>query len=117
MQKLKVSLIINKHIDEVFQAFLEPKNIPFWMTNVVNYEVTEGKMGEKGAIVRLHYSQNRQKMMLEDRLLIYCEKGKKYVSERASKTMIVQLETTFHPSRKIPPECVWFGREKAKHCY
>ena len=112
MAKFKTSIIIDKPIDEVIQAYLEPKNIPYWMTNVVNYEVIEGKMGEIGTIIRLHYNQSGQNIIIEDRL-IYCEKGKKYVSERASKTLIVQLETTFYPLKNATKmNLVWSGKGK-----
>lgn len=39
-----ISTIISKHPNIVSQAFLEPKNIISWMTNLEKYEVIKEKI-------------------------------------------------------------------------
>jgi len=110
MAKFKISIVINKPIDVVIQAYLEPKNIPYWMTNINKSEVIKGKMGEVGSIVHLHYNNNGQISIIEDKL-IYCEAGIKYVSRRVNQSLDVHLETNFRSLKNASKmSLIWSGK-------
>ena len=80
MVKFIISTIINKPANVVSLAFLEPKNIIYWMTNLEKYKVIKGKIGEIGSIAHLHYYEKGRSYIMEDRPE-HCEPGKKYVSQ------------------------------------
>ena len=95
MVKFIISTILNKPHNIVTQAFLEPKNIIYWMTNLEKFEMIKGKIGEVSSIAHLHYYEKGRSYIMENRLE-HCEPGKKYVSQVLSEALIVHVKTTFY---------------------
>ncbi len=92
MTTFNASIIINKPSDIVTEALMNPDNFPYWQTDLEKFEVVEQKPGEVGSIGRLHYSQKGRSYIMEDKL-IYCEPGKKYVSEVSGDVISARVET------------------------
>ncbi len=112
MTKFKISTIINQPIDIVIKALMNPDNFPYWTTDLEKFEVIKGKAGEVGSIAHLHYSQKGRSYVMEDKL-IYCEPGKKYVSQVSGDALAAHVETTLHSSgNETEMNLIWSGKGK-----
>ena len=112
MTKFTINITINQPIDTVVKAFLNPDNITYWTTDLEKFEVIKEEVGKVGSIARLHYSQKGRKYIMEDKM-IYCEPGKKYVSEVSGDALLANVETTFHPlGDQTEVKMTWAGKGK-----
>jgi uncharacterized protein YndB with AHSA1/START domain len=59
MTKFEVNTVINKPIEIVVDALMNPDNFIHWTTDLEKFEVIERKPGEVDSIAHLHYSQKR----------------------------------------------------------
>ncbi|KPK82906.1 MAG: hypothetical protein AMS27_13660 [Bacteroides sp. SM23_62_1] len=110
MTTFKVSITINQPVDIVTDALMNPDNFPYWQTDLVKFEVIERKPGEVGSIGLLHYSQKGKSYVMEDKL-IYCEPGKKYVSQVTSDVLTARVETILQSSdNKTEMTLIWEGQ-------
>lgn len=80
MPKFHVSVAINKHIETVYQAYIDPDNMLLWTDGLEKIEIVKGEFGQIGATMHLHYNQKGRKSTLEDRLKSI-EVGKMIVSQ------------------------------------
>ncbi|UCD05490.1 MAG: SRPBCC family protein [candidate division WOR-3 bacterium] len=96
MTGFEISITINKPIDIVAAALNNADNFPYWQTGLERFEVVKGGPNQVGSIGRLHYSQKGRSYVMEDRLM-YCEPGKKYISEVEGDAIFARVETTLHP--------------------
>ncbi len=112
MTEFEVSIVINKPIEIVVDALMNPDNFVHWQTDLVKFEVIERKPGEVGSIAHLHYSQKGRSYIMEDKM-IYCEPGKKYVSEVSGDVITAKVETTLQPmGEKTKINLQWSGKGK-----
>ena len=112
MTEFKVSTVINKPIKIVVDALMNPDNFVHWQTDLVKFEVIERKPGEVGSIAHLHYSQKGRSYIMEDKM-IYCEPGKKYVSQVSGDVITAKVETTLHSmGKKTKINLRWSGKGK-----
>jgi hypothetical protein len=112
MTTFKINIIINQPVDVVNMALMNPNNFPFWQTDLEKFEVVNGKPGEIGSIGHLHYSQKGRSYIMEDKL-IYCEPGKKYVSQVTGEALIAKVETILLESEnKTEIILTWSGKGK-----
>ena len=112
MTKFTISITIDQPVDTVVKAFLNPYNITYWTTDLEKFEVIKEEAGKVGSIARLHYSQKGRPYVMEDKM-IYCEPGKKYISEVTGDALTANVETTFHPSgNQTEVKMTWAGRGK-----
>lgn len=112
MITFKVSTVIDEPIDIVIKALMNPDNFPYWTTDLEKFEVIKGKTGEVGSIGRLHYVQKGRSYVLEDKL-IYCEPGKKYVSQVSGDALTANVETTLHSTgNRTEMSITWSGKGK-----
>ena len=112
MTTFKVSIIINQPIDIVVKALMDPDNFPYWQKDLEKFEVIKRTPGEVGSIGHLHYSQKGRSYVMEDKL-IYCEPGKKYVSQVSGDVINAQVETTLNSSGNNTEMIVtWSGKGK-----
>jgi hypothetical protein len=93
MTSFEISTEINKPVDIVTAALNNADNFPYWQNDLERFEVVKGGPDQVGSIGRLHYSQKGRSYIMEDRL-IYCEPGKKYVSEVEGDALFARVETT-----------------------
>jgi hypothetical protein len=93
MIEFEVSTLIGKPVKIVVDALMNPDNFVHWQTDLVKFEVVERKSGEVGSIAHLHYSQKGRSYIMEDKM-IYCEPGKKYVSQVSGDVITAKVETT-----------------------
>lgn len=107
-----VSTLINQPLDIVTKALMNPENFPYWTTDLVKFEVMKGTPGEVGSIGHLHYLQKGRSYVMEDKL-IYCEPGKKYVSQVSGDALTAIVETVLHPlGNKTEMKVTWSGKGK-----
>ncbi len=112
MTEFEVSIVINKPIKIVVDALMNPDNFVYWQTDLVKFEVIERKPGEVGSIAHLHYSQKGRSYIMEDKM-IYCEPGKKYVSQVSGDVITAKVETTLHSmGKKTKINLQWSGKGK-----
>ena len=112
MTEFEVNTVINKPIDVVVSALMNPDNFVHWQTNLEKFEVIERKPGEVGSIAHLHYSQKGRSYIMEDKM-IYCEPGKKYVSKVSGDALTAKVETTLQSiDEKTKINILWSGKGK-----
>ena len=112
MTNFEISTTINKPIDIVAAALNNADNFPYWQTDLERFEVVKGGPNQVGSIGRLHYSQKGRSYIMEDRL-IYCEPGRKYVSEVEGDAIFAKVETTLQPlDSKTRMNLQWSGKGK-----
>ena len=58
MTTYEVSTVINRPVDIVVKALMNPDNFVYWHTGLEKYELVQGKPGEVDSIGRLHYSKD-----------------------------------------------------------
>lgn len=95
MVKFEISTVINQPIDVISKALSNPENHVYWTTNLEKFEVIKGAPNEVGSVARLHYLENGRSYIMEDKL-IYCDPGKKYISEVTGEVLTARVETTLH---------------------
>ena len=112
MTSFEISTIINKPITIVTQALNNADNFPYWQTDLKKFEVVKGGPDQVGSIGRLHYVQKGKSYIMED-TLIYCEPGKKYVSEVEGDAIFARVETTLQAfDSKTKMSLRWSGKGK-----
>ena len=112
MTSFEISITINKPVDVVTQALNKADNFPYWQTDLKKFEIVKGGPDQVGSVGRLHYSQKDRTYVMEDRL-IYCEPGKKYVSEVEGDAIFARVETTLQPlDSKTRMNLQWSGKGK-----
>ena len=112
MMEFEVNTVINKPINIVVDALMNPDNFVHWQTDLEKFEVIERTPGEVGSIAHLHYSQKGRSYIMEDKM-IYCEPGKKYVSEVSGDAIYAKVETTLQPmGEKTKINLQWSGKGK-----
>ena len=109
----KASVLIDRPVDVVVEALMNPDNFPYWQTDLERFEVVERKPGEVGSIGRLHYSQKGRPYIMEDKM-IFCEPGKKYVSQVTGEAITAVVEIALHSSGdQTEMSITWSGRGKS----
>jgi hypothetical protein len=112
MMEFEVNTVINKPIEIVVDALMNPDNFVHWQTDLEKFEVIERKPGEVGSIAHLHYSQKGRSYIMEDKM-IYCEPGKKYVSQVSGDVITAKVETTLQSmGDKTKINLRWSGKGK-----
>ena len=112
MMEFEVNTVINKPVEIVVDALMNPDNFVHWQTDLVRFEVIERKPGEVGSIAHLHYSQKGRSYKMEDKM-VYCEPGKKYVSVVTGDAISAKVETTLKPmGEKTKINFRWSGKGK-----
>jgi uncharacterized membrane protein len=113
MIQFEVSVLIDKPIDIVFQAYVDPDNMLKWSTDLERFEIIEGQPGKIGSHARLHYNENGRKSILDDRLVEYKPK-EKIVSSVSGGGLIANVETLFNSKAPSKTEIIlkWKGTSK-----
>ena len=112
MMEFEVNTVINKPINIVVDALMNPDNFVHWQTDLEKFEVIERTPGEVGSIAHLHYSQKGRSYIMEDKM-IYCEPGKKYVSQVSGDIITAKVETTLQSmDEKTKISLKWSGKGK-----
>jgi uncharacterized membrane protein len=108
--QFNISLVIDKPIKIVYQAYIDPENMMQWTKDLEKFEIIKGKFGEIGATARLHYNQKGSKSILEDKLE-YLEPGKKIVSQVTGGGLKARVETAFiSGTDKTELFLIWNGK-------
>ncbi|TFG21937.1 MAG: SRPBCC family protein [Promethearchaeota archaeon] len=92
--RFHISVNTNQPIEIVWEAFIKPENMLHWTKYLEKVEVVKGKLGEIGAVSRLHYLEKGKPYILEDKLVSY-EEGKKIGSQVSGQRMLINVETFF----------------------
>jgi len=112
MTEFQISTIINKPVDIICKALNNPDNHTYWTTDLERFEVIKGGPDMVGSVARLHYSQKGKTYIMEDKL-IYCEPGKKYISEVSGDAINATVETNLKAiGDKTEMSLKWSGRGK-----
>ena len=91
---------------------MNPDNHPYWTNGLERFEVIERKPGEVGSIAHLHYSQKGRSYIMKDEL-IYCEPGKKYISQISGEYITAQVETNLYShGNTTEMHLKWSGKGK-----
>ena len=104
--------MIDRPIDIVVEALMNPDNFPYWQTDLERFEVLTLEPGMVGSIGHLHYSQKGRSYIMEDKM-IYCEPGKKYVSQVTGDALTAEVETTLQSfENRTEMSIKWSGKGK-----
>lgn len=110
MVQFQVAAVINRPAEIVADALNNAENFPYWQTDLVKFEVIQGEPNKAGAVGHLHYVQGGRPYILEDRL-VYCEPGKKYISEVSGDALTASVETTLVSlGERTEMRLKWSGR-------
>jgi len=110
MVYFQTSITINRPVDIVIQALMNPDNFPFWQTDLDRFEVINRKPGDVGSVGILHYSRKGNLYKMEDKL-IYCEPGRKYISQITGNALTARVETILHTDdNKTEMVLKWSGK-------
>ena len=113
MAKFKITAIINKPKDIVWNAFIDPENMLLWTKYLEKVEVVKGKFGEIGATAHMHYLEKGRSYILEDKLLSY-EEGIRIGSQVSGQGMIIEVETIFNSHQDVTNVSInWIGTSKS----
>ena len=113
MTTYEVSTVINRPADIVVKALMNPDNFPYWQAGLERSEVVQGRPGEVDSVSRLHYSQRGNSYVREDRL-VYCDPGRKYVSQVTGDALTAKVETILVSSGgRTEVTITWSGKAKA----
>jgi len=96
MAQFKISTFINRPIEIVYQAFVDPDNMLKWTKDLESYEIVKGKFGEIGATIHLHYNHRGHKYVMVDKLE-YLDPGKTIKSRVIGGGLNACVESTFIP--------------------
>ena len=112
MLVFKINTTINAPVDIVVKAFGNPENHTYWTTDLERFETVKGGPEEVGSVALLHYVQKGQSYTMEDKL-IYCDPGKKYISQVTGDTIVAEVETILTPREDSTDVYLkWSGRGK-----
>ncbi len=112
MTQFKISVIINRQVDIITEALNNPQNFPYWQTDLEKLEVIKQEANQVGSVAHLHYRQKGKPYIMEDKL-IYCEPGKKYISEVTGDALTAKVETTLRSlENKTEMTLEWSGEGK-----
>jgi hypothetical protein len=91
----QISIEIDNPPEVVVKALTNPNNHPFWTTDLDKFEVIKGGPEEVGSVAHLHFSQKGRSYIMEEKL-VYCEPGRKYISQVTGDTLVAEVETLIH---------------------
>jgi len=112
MTQFEISIIINRQADIITKALNDPQNFPYWQTDLEKFEVIKEEANQVGSVAHLHYRQKGKPYIMEDKL-IYCEPGKKYISEVTGDALTAKVETTLRSlENKTEMTVQWSGKGK-----
>jgi hypothetical protein len=107
--RFEIETIIESPVSTVVGAMTNPENFRYWMSYLDRFEPLEGTPMEEGALARLHYSRRGRTYVMEDKL-VFCEPGKKYVSEVSGDAIAARVETLLEPAgNKTSYRISWSG--------
>jgi uncharacterized membrane protein len=66
--KYECEVTIDAPVDEVCEAFLDPKGIYEWMEDLESTELLEGEEGKKGAKTRMNFTSKNRSFSMEETL-------------------------------------------------
>lgn len=112
MIKFEISAIIDRPVEIVTEALNIPENFPYWQTDLERFEVVKRTPEQTGSVARLHYRQRGRTYIMEDKM-IYCEPGRKYISEVSGSAIAATVETTLESLEgKTKISLKWAGSGK-----
>ena len=112
MPSFEVSITIDRPVDVIVEALMNPDNFPFWQTDLERFEVVKLKPGMVGSVGRLHYSQKGRSYVMEDEM-IHCEPGRRYVSQVSGDVLTARVETILATSGdRTEMTLKWSGKGK-----
>src|SRR6185295_19720799 len=54
---IKVTITINKPVEKVWELFMNPDNVKYWLTGFVSSEHVSGNVGETGSVSQLKFME------------------------------------------------------------
>ena len=113
MAKFNISTIINKPLEIVWDAYIDPQNMLHWTRFLEKVEKIEGEFGEIGARAHLHYLEKGRAYILEDKLLEFEEK-RRILSQVSGQGMDIKVETILEDlSTETKISMNWNGTSKS----
>ncbi len=97
MPSFTVRTVVCAPVETVVEAMLRAENAPHWTKHLERMEVVERTPGLTGSVSRLHYLENGQRYVMEDRM-IDVDPGRRYLSEVSGDVIEARVETLLHPT-------------------
>ena len=67
---IKTTITINKSVEKVWEAFMDPSNLPHWLTGFVSIKVLKGKQGEIGSQNEVVFIEHGKEMLFTETVML-----------------------------------------------
>lgn len=114
MTSFQARVVIAAPVETVVAAMMRAENAPHWTKHLERMEVVTRTPGLVGSIARLHYLENGQRYVMEDRM-IEADPGRRYVSIVSGDPIEARVETLLRPVAGGTEMTIhWSGRGKVQ---
>jgi len=93
--KYTLEVTLDKNIDQIFEAIINPENFNKWQKTFVDFEMVSGVSGEEGSVTTLNYKSRKNILSMKETLLSI-EKPTKYSVTYETGTVWNQVDNRFH---------------------
>lgn len=67
---IKAAITINRPVEKVWELFMDPGNLQYWLTEFISAEHLSGKIGETGSVSKLKFMERGKVMEVTETVLI-----------------------------------------------
>lgn len=114
MTSFQAKVVIAAPVETVVAAMMRAENAPHWTKHLERMEVVKRPPELVGSIARLHYLENGQRYVMEDRM-IEADPGRRYVSIVSGAPVEARVETMLRPvGNGTEMTLRWTGRGKVQ---
>ena len=91
---IKVTITINRPAEKVWELFMNPDNLQYWLTGFVSAESLSGNIGETGSVSKLKFME-RGKVMEVTETVSIVNPNQQYACTMKHKTFEAETDVRF----------------------
>ena len=110
MIEFDIDVLIDAPVGTTYRAYINPDNMPKYMNYLERIELAEGKFGDIGAKMKLHFTRSGRTRVMQDELL-FLDPENVIKSKVSVPGLLAEVETRFYAhgtGSKI--QLTWKGR-------
>ena len=90
----KVTITINQPVEKVWEIFMNPDNLKYWLTGFVSAEHIQGKYWKTGSVSKLKFME-RGKVMEVTETVLTAKPNQQYAFKMKHKTFETETDIRF----------------------